>query len=189
MGVKAGGKTGWSTGERTDVREDRGYSVGGSHDETNSFGSTTTDSMGTSFSGTYTVGETNSRSHTDTEARSSSRTYNIGGSVSESELVTEGMSESEQRTWTESTTHTTLLEYQGFIPMGQYGMFYRQTVRMVRKAQVRAYDLCGRSEVMSELDFNEWAWAPDLALGDACTPEPPQTNLPEAQCLIPPCTY
>lgn len=188
-GVKAGATSGWTTGERTDVRQDQGWSAGGYHDETNSYGSTTTDSMGSSFSGTYTVGSTSTASHTDTEARSQTRTYNIGGSVSESNLVTEGMSEAEERTWVESSTHTTLMSYCGFIPMDRYGVFYRQTVRMVKRAQLRSYDLCGRSEVQSELTFNEWTWAPDLAIGDECAPEPPPSNLPEAQCMIPPCTY
>jgi len=39
---------------------------------------------------------------------------------------------------------------------------------------------------MGELQFNEWVWAAELALGDSCE-APPASKLPAAACLIEPC--
>jgi hypothetical protein len=187
--AEVGARAGNTTGERRSVRNDRGYSGGGSHNEQQSFGSTTTESTSQNLSGTYALSATTTRGHsiTDSEARSQSRTYNLGGSVAESEVVTTGMTEAEQQTWSESMTHSTLIGYSGVIPVGRFGVFYRQTIRHVRVAQVRTYNLCGVSELQGEMHFNEWTWAPDLAIGDECGATLPMSNLPERQCIVPPC--
>ena len=96
------------------------------------------------------------------------------------------MSEAEARTWTESSSHTTLTSYSGVIPEGSYGTFYRQTMRLVRKAYIISYDLCGVAHVQGEMVFNEWSWAPELAVGPSCLPE---SSFPPAECLIEPCGY
>jgi len=188
-GVAHGTMSGEHTTNRTDTRVDQGYSTGGMHSESTNFGSTTTDSTGTTMTGNYSLSSTNSSSRTmsDTEGRSESRTYSLGGSSSESNVVTEGMSESEAMTWVESSTHTTLTSYSGFIPVDRYGVFYRQTVRLVRKGYVRSYDLCGRSEIQGDMSFNEWTWAPALAIGESCSPSLPKPDMPKAECLIAPC--
>jgi hypothetical protein len=56
----------------------------------------------------------------------------------------------------------------------------------VRRAEVRSYDLCGVASHLGELQFNEWTWAPALAIGDTCTPLP-VSQLPKARCTIEPC--
>lgn len=187
--AEVGARAGNTEGQRHSVRNDRGYSGGGSHNEQQSFGSTTTESTSQNLSGTYALSSTTTRGHsiTDTEARSQTRTYNLGGSVTDSEVVTQGMTEAEQQTWSETVTTSTLVGYAGVIPVGRYGVFYRQTIRHVRVAQVRTYNLCGVSELQGEMHFNEWTWAPDLAIGDECGAELPTSNLPERQCIVPPC--
>jgi hypothetical protein len=187
--AEIGARNGNTVGERRSVRNDRGYSSGGNNASTDSYGSTTTESTSQSLSGSFALSSTTTRGHsiTDSEARTQTRTYNLGGSTSDSQIVTEGMTEAEQQTWSESNTHSTLIGYSGVIPIGRYGVFYRQTVRHVRIAQVRTYNLCGVSELQGEMQFNEWTWAPDLAIGNECGATMPTSNLPETQCIIPPC--
>jgi hypothetical protein len=190
-GISGGARSGTVVGERTSVRNDRGYNGSGHHDESRSFGSTTTDSQGSTFSGAYALSSSTSagRSVTDSEARSESRTYDIGGGSSTSETISEGMSEAESRTWVYSDSHTTLTSYCGKIPMERFGVFYRQTVRLVRKAYIRSYNLCGVSEFQADMTFTDWTWSPDMPVGDSCVPDLPESSLPEAQCVIEPCGF
>ena len=115
-----------------------------------------------------------------------SRTWDFSGSSSNATVVSEGMSESENATWSESASHRTVQEFSGRIPRNQVGMFYRQTTRMVKRAEVRAYNQCGLAEHLGEIQFNEWEWAPDLALAESCDNGPPPTNLQPEACFIPP---
>ncbi len=187
--VRVGTRVGNTLGERTAVSQNQGYSTGGRRDQSQTFGSTTTDSTGTNVNGSYAVTSTsnNTRSFNDTEARSESRTYNLGGSATENNVVSQGVTESEQQTWVESSTDSTLTSFSGIIPVNRFGVFYRQTVRLARKGQLRSYDLCGVSEVQGEMTFNEWSWAPALAIGDECGAVQPQSNLPQAECFSEPC--
>ena len=57
----------------------------------------------------------------------------------------------------------------------------------MKRAEVRSYNLCGLASHMGELQFNEWTWAPELAIGDSCEVVPPPPTLPAARCFIPPC--
>ena len=107
--------------------------------------------------------------------------------ASESETVSEGMSEAESQTWVSSTSLSVGQTLSGRLPPGTVGIFYRQTSRYVRRAEVRAYDLCGLANHVGELQFNEWVWAAELAIGYSCDTEPPVSRLPEAECLIQPC--
>lgn len=185
-GVKAGGRTGSTRGTATETSSSRGFSGSGSTNESKSFGSTTTDSTGTSVTGSYALSNTASRgvSNTDTEARSQSRTYNLGGNAGSSQTISEGMSEAESQTWVESSSTSTLTSYSGVIPVGRFGVFYRQTIRNSRTAQLRSYDLCGQSSVQSEIVFNEYTWSPDLAIGDSCdNGQLPESNLPKGECF------
>lgn len=187
--VKVGATTGTTEGRSRSNSRNQGYSSGGSSSNTESFGSTTTDSAGQSMSGTYALSRniTNSTNISDSESRSRSRTYNMNGSVTEGTVVSEGLSEAESQTWSESSTQSTLIGFSGVIPNGRKGVFYRQTVRSVRRAQMRSYDLCGISSLQGEMLFNEWTWAPALAIGDECGATLPQPDLPKAQCFIEPC--
>lgn len=87
----------------------------------------------------------------------------------------------------ESSSHSTLTSYSSVIPTGRFGVFYRQTTRLVRRAEVFTYDLCGVIEKQGEMTFNEWTWAPELAIGSECGATLPPSTLPAAACFIEPC--
>ena len=186
-GVTAGGRTGGRAGETRSESNNRGWSGGGSTSDTQTFGSTTTDNASRSLSGSYAVTQNRARNIADTATRENGRTWNLGTDVAASETVSEGMTESEARTWSDSQSHTSSVGFQGFLPKGQFGVFYRQTMRWVKRAEIRGYDLCGVASHLGEMQFNEWTWAPDLAIGPRCDVQPPASNLPPAQCLIEPC--
>ncbi len=88
-------------------------------------------------------------------------------------------------TETVSTTDAKGLQTQGNIPATMNGVWYRQTTRLVRTGVVVAYDLCGNGSPVGTVQIDDWTWAPNLAIGPSCPPEP---DLPPAQCLIPPCS-
>ena len=74
--------------------------------------------------------------------------------------------------------------------MAKTGMFFRQTTRLVKRAEVRAYNKCGLAEQIGELQFNEWEWAPALGLADSCDEGENgllPVDLPRAECRIEPC--
>ena len=48
------------------------------------------------------------------------------------------------------------------------GIFYRQTTRWVRVAEVRSFNLCGVAQHVGDLQFNEYTWAPYLAVAPSC---------------------
>lgn len=127
-------------------------------------------------------------SHTDTRQgqQSWSQTTNYSESVSRTEQNQESITEAMTRTQTTSETHTTLLNYNRYLLPNQFGVFYRQTTRMVRRAEVVAMDLCGNETIIGEFVMNDYTWAPDLAMGPECPPFPVSV-LPIAECLIPPC--
>lgn len=127
-------------------------------------------------------------SHTDTRqgAQSWSQTTNFSESVSMTEQNQESITEAMTQTHTTSETHTTLLNYRGYLLPNQFGVFYRQTTRMVRRAEVVAMDLCGNETVIGEFVMNDYTWAPDLAMGPDCPPFP-VSALPTAECIISPC--
>lgn len=187
VGVSAGASTAGTTGNRRRVSQDTGYSSSGSRDESRSFGTTTGESRSESLSGTYALSRARARSFEDTRSRSESRTYDFSEAASQAEVVSQGMSESEQRTWVSSSADQTVQAFTGFIPRSKVGIFYRQTTRWVRRAEVRGYNQCGLAEHMGELQFNEWTWAAELAIGDDCSSQPPASELPTAQCFIAPC--
>jgi len=187
VGVRAGGAIGNTMGQSRTRTSDRGFSMSGNASETRSFGSTVTDTTSENISGTYALSRARQRSFQDTESRNETRTYNFSEGASQNEVVSQGMSEAEQRTWVSSQSDQTVQAFSGFIPRSKVGIFYRQTTRWVRRAEVRSYNQCGLAEHLGELQFNEWTWAPDLAIGDSCNSQPPPTNLESANCFIEPC--
>ena len=70
------------------------------------------------------------------------------------------------------------------IPNGRCALIYRQTVRYVRTAQLYKHDLCGVRSLLSEMNFNEWSWSPNVALADNCEDELPKSDLPAAECFL-----
>ena len=183
-----GSRNSFSNSSGTQSRTDRGYSSQSSRNSSRSFGSTTTDSRGGSISGSYALSkaQTMTTSEGETMTISEGRTLELGGGMTRSSTITEGETEAYQKTFTQSNTSTTLTSYDGYVPRSRFGVFYRQTTRLIRSSYVRSYNLCGVSSVMGEIQFSEWTWAPDLALSDQCPPFP-QSNLPPAQCVIEPC--
>lgn len=93
---------------------------------------------------------------------------NVGFGLSVSESVSSDQSES--------------LSISGRVLPGQYGVFYRQTQRLVRLGRIMRRDECGALFQIGEARVTDWSWAPDLALtsNGQCPPAPP-TNLPPAQ--------
>jgi hypothetical protein len=168
-----------------------GYNTGqgGSQARSRNWGASSNRGSSNSMSESYTLNNStsNSRSISDTTSRNSSRTYSFGAAATVDQRISEGMTEDESQTWSESSANTTLTSYSGFIPVGKFGVFYRQTIRMMRVAKMVSYNACGVQEDMGEILLNEWKWAPDLAIGDTCDAELPPANLPPSQCIIPPC--
>jgi hypothetical protein len=88
--------------------------------------------------------------------------------------------------WEASSEKSISRDFGGEIIAGTYGVFYRQTLRLVRRGSIVTYNQCGAATVVGNVDFSDWAWSPDLALGGSCPPLP-ASNLPAAKCLVPPC--
>jgi hypothetical protein len=187
VGVKAGGATAWDSGASRTNSTNRGFGMDGSASERRGFGSTVTSGQSQSISGSFALSRSRTRSFEDSTARRNSRTWDFSGSASQSDLVTEGISESEESTWSSSESFRTVRDFGGTIPRNRVGMFYRQTTRTVRRAEVRVYTQCGLAEHVGEIQMSEWQWAPDLAIGNSCEDGPPPTALEPAICLIPPC--
>jgi len=190
VGATVGAKTGQTVGEVSGQHSDYGSSMGGNHSESEQFGSTTTDSTGESIDKSYALASQDEigGATTKSEASSSSKVYDFGGASSMSDVVTTGDTVSWDQTWTDSTSHTTVQETTNRIPVGKYGVFYRQTTRLVRVGQIYSYNLCGMRDLMGELQFNEWTWAAALAIGDECGGSVmPTPAFPAAECVVPPC--
>jgi len=192
VGVSAGGSTAGTQGTVAGTNSQHGSNMGGSSSATQGFGSVTTDSKGESLSNSYALTTVDSLSSTTTksEASTNSKTYSFGEGVSETVQVGEAASETWTETWTDTETVSKSWTTSYKIPMGKYGVWYRQTTRTVKRGQVYTYDLCGVRELMGEMYFSNWVWAPSLALGDECEgavmPQP--DNMPSVQCVIPPCS-
>lgn len=187
VGVRAGGGVGWGEGSSHTTSTDRGYNMGGSSAETRSFGSTTSQGRSQSLSGSYALARSNSRTVTDTENLSNTRTWNMSGGVSASETVSESEEVARNETLVDTVSTSVGVGISQSIPRNQVGIWYRQTTRFVRRAEVKAYNLCGLAKHMGELQFNDWQWAPELATGPSCDGAPPVSQLPPAVCFIEPC--
>ena len=175
--------------------------------ETNGVGFATTDgesfnwSLGTDSSGKFDlaglvelgvsvnaqVGGATSR----TQSASSNRSQGVNAATTTTETESAsnsfGASSGGSFSWQASSTETISKTFGGQVIAKTYGVFYRQTIRLMRRAAVVTYNQCGSADVVAELDFSDWTWAPDLALGESCPPFP-ESNLPSAQCLISPCS-
>jgi hypothetical protein len=187
IGVKVGGRAGDTMGMSTNTRQERGYSSSGSTDESRSFGSTTSETRGQSVNNSYALSSKSSKSLSDTESLSSNRTWNLSESQSVSEVISESENVAQNLTLTSSNQDSITQSFSGFIARGKFGIFYRQTTRWVRSAEVRTYNQCGIAQHVGELQFNEFTWAPDLAVASTCDDQPPLANLPEKACILPPC--
>jgi hypothetical protein len=186
-GTKIGGRTSGTTGESTTTSSERGYSTSGSNNESRNFGSSSTESRGQNIDNSYALASVTESSIDESKGISNTRTWNLSESEVTSEVISENESVAETLTISDSNSDATTQAFTGFIPRGRYGIFYRQTTRWVRRAEVRSYNQCGIAQHVGELQFNEYTWAPDLAIATDCDEQVPAPNLPRAACLIPPC--
>jgi hypothetical protein len=186
-GVKVGGRTGNTTGMSVSERSERGYSTSSSENESRSFGSTTSEARGQNINNSYALSTSSGQSLSEGESVSSNRTWNLSEGESESEVISESEDIAQQLTVSSSSNDSTTQSFSGFIARGRFGIFYRQTTRWVRRAEVRTYNQCGVANHVGELRFNEFTWAPDLAIASTCDDYAPPPNLPEKACMISPC--
>jgi hypothetical protein len=186
-GVKAGGRDANTMGTSVSERTERGYSTSGSSNESRSFGSTTSESRGQNINNSYALSSSASNSLSEGESLSSNRTWNLSEGESATEVVSESESIAQNLTLSTSNNDSTTQSFSGFIARGRYGIFYRQTTRWVRRAEVRTYNQCGLAQHVGEMLFNEFTWAPDLAIASSCEDRAPAPNLLEKACFISPC--
>lgn len=131
------------------------------------------------------AGETNRAVTNDVDRTTG---LNEASTTTDTESTTESNSNSMGETfaWSVSSTETIGRGFEGQIIAGTFGVFYRQTLRLMRRGVLVAYNQCGAAKVVGDLDFTDWTWSPDLALGSECPPLP-ISNLPPAECIVSPC--
>lgn len=127
------------------------------------------------------------RGHSETSSVNRTEGISRSETTTETDSVSMGGGESEGFSWSVSSSETISRGFGGHVIAGTYGVFYRQTLRLLRRAALVTYNQCGAPQVVGEVDFTDWTWSPDLALGEQCPPLP-RSNLPEAQCIISPCS-
>ncbi len=188
VGVTAGARTRGTSGNRAATTTSRGWGMAGTRNESRSFGSTHSEGRSESLSGNYALSNSRERNYNDTETRETGRTWDVTTGQVDDESVSVGQTEAEESTWTTSDSVTVQQARSDVIPNGRAGQWYRQTTRLVRRAEVRAYDMCGLATHLGELQFNEWNWAVDLAVKPGeCDGAAIPTLLPKARCVIGPC--
>ncbi len=72
------------------------------------------------------------------------------------------------------------LAINGKILPKEFGVFYRQTLQLERRAKLTQHGACGNTQSLGEAIATDWTWSPDLAKGGACPPLP-ASNLPKGQ--------
>ena len=145
-----------------------GGSVSAEYGVTRSFGESVNGSVSTG----YVVGRDYSTADTESWAYTDSESY----------AVTRGGGEF----WEVSSSTSVSSEISGDIIPSMFGVWYRQTTRIVRPGSVVVYNLCGQPQVVAEAMFEDYTWAVSLAQAAECPPLPKPT-LPEPQCVIAPC--
>ena len=181
---------GWNSSDTSSQSESssssRGYSTSGSTQNGKTFGSVQNDVRSHSLSGAYILTRNVSNTISESSSLSSGRVWNMSESTSSGKVVTEGNSESLSQTIVSSETSSTTFSYSGYIPRGRFGMFHRQTSRYVKLSEIISYNLNGFPIHSGFIIMNNWSWAPDLKIGNSCE-EVLNSNLPQSECLIPPC--
>lgn len=174
--------------------------------ETNGVGFSTTDgrswnwSLGSEIGGTFGLSELVSvgvkvngsvgGATTHSTENSATRQRGIEHSTTTTETSEVSMQQGGQQggglSWQVSSSQTISRQFGGRVIAKTYGVFYRQALRLLRRAAVVAYNQCGAANLIADVDFQDWTWSPDLALGQSCPPLP-ASNLPRKACLVPPC--
>lgn len=88
--------------------------------------------------------------------------------------------------WSVSSSDSESLAFGGDVLPGQFGVVYRQTVRIALPGALIAYDLCSNPFVVAQTNFIDYNWSTDLAVGGTCAPLP-ESRLPKAECFVTPC--
>ncbi len=188
--VSAGVSQGWGSsdtnGSSSSDTTSRGYTTGGSVQNSASYGSVSNDARSHSLSGSYVLSSSTSNTITEANGKSSGRVWNMSESIGSGRVVTEGNSENISETIVTSNSSSTTFSYSAYIPRGRYGVFYRQTSRYVKLSEIITYDLDGFPSHAGFIQMNSWAWAPELSIGEDCL-NMPEPNLPQATCFISPC--
>jgi len=135
---------------------------------------------------TFGIASETSRQVNNNQNRTTGINESATSTDTESATAAAGGGEGETFAWSVSSTETVSRDFGGEVIAGTYGVFYRQTLRLLRRGALVAYNQCGAADVVGEVDFIDWTWSPDLALGQSCPPLP-MSNLPPAECLVPPC--
>lgn len=137
----------------------------------------------------HSVGRAQSYENTvgfaSTVLRERQETY--GQALATSQSVSEGLGTTEEEVLIQASSEEVSVGTSTFCWAGSQCMWFRQTVRMVNRGGLVSVDLCGNSAVVGEISLNSWQWAADLGI-DRQGVCPPATNLPPAECRIPPCT-
>jgi hypothetical protein len=185
--VVEGHSNGVTNGSSSGSSSSKNYEVSSSTGNGSSFGSVTTQGQRTSVSGAYALASLEEVTQSERNGQSIDKTWDLEKGVSFSDSQSEGGRESMTKSMENSKTYTESRSISGSIPKGRVGIFYRQTSRWVKEAELVTYDLCGKSKYMGSLYFNEWQWAPELALGTECDLNPPKSKFTSATCYIEPC--
>lgn len=187
VSAELSGKRGYVSGERQSRGRhgEMGWSSGRSGSTSDSSTTSNTEahsrSVGAHWARTQTYSEANSYSRSSTWQ--STRSFSEAETHSQS--VSNSLGTTESEIYTVSTTEAESLQTGAVVWAERYGMWYRQTTRLVRRGSIVAYDLCGNGTEVGELSLEDWTWAPDLGIGFTC---PPPTAFPAAECRIPPCS-
>ena len=188
--VSAGVSQGWGSSDTNSSSSSdttsRGYTTGGSAQNSASYGSVSNDARSHSLSGSYVLSSSTSNTITEANGKSSGRVWNMSESIGSGRVVTEGNSENISETIVTSNSSSTTFSYSAYIPRGRYGVFYRQTSRYVKLSEIITYDMDGFPSHAGFIQMNSWAWAPELSIGEDCL-NMPEPNLPQATCFISPC--
>lgn len=188
--VSAGVSRNWNSSNSNSssetTGESRGYTTSGSTQEGRTFGSVQNDSRSHSLSGAYVLSSSTSSSISESSSLSSGRVWNMSESISSGKVITEGNSESISQTIVNSNSSSTTFSYNGYIPRGRFGVFFRQTSRYVKISEIISYDLNGFAQHAGLIIMNSWAWAPELSIDNTCE-DAMISSLPEVECLIQPC--
>lgn len=133
-------------------------------------------------------GISNATMHSRTASTDRREDVNASETTTDTTSVTEGTGGSQGQgfTWDVSSTDSISRQFGGNVIANTYGVFYRQTSRLLRRATVVTYNQCGAAQVVGDFELTDWAWAPDLALGQQCPPLP-QSNFSGAECYVSPC--
>ncbi len=127
-----------------------------------------------------------SRTQTASGDHTVSASWDWNQALSQSQSASQSVQQSGTEIFKVRSSQSESLNFKADLLPRKYGVFYRQTTRLIQRVEIVAYDLCGNWTHVGDLNLSMYVFAPDLAMGDSCPPFP-KSNLSEARCLIAPC--